>query len=113
MDKYSRTTTTLLLSLLPTLSVASDQRGENMSLEDFVRANVASKNEIDVFLHEMSWAQFDPVVGYIRTGHYSPAGNHFFAYSLKDRVVDWLDPKPLPYRDTTQQIIDFKGYLQE
>lgn len=46
-------------------------------------------------------------------GHYSPAGNHFFAYALKDRMVDWLDPKPLPYRDTTQKIIDFKGYLQE
>jgi len=46
-------------------------------------------------------------------GHYNPAGNHFFAYALKDRVVDWLDPKPLPYRDTAQQIIDFKGYLQE
>jgi len=46
-------------------------------------------------------------------GHYSPAGNHFFAYAIKDKVVDWLDPKPLPYRDTTQQIIDFKGYLRE
>ena len=46
-------------------------------------------------------------------GHYSAAGNHFFAYAIKDKVVDWLDPKPLPYRDTTQQIIDFKGYLQE
>ena len=46
-------------------------------------------------------------------GHYSPAGNHFFAYSIKDKVVDWLDPKPLPYRDTAQRIIGFKGYLQE
>jgi hypothetical protein len=46
-------------------------------------------------------------------GHYNPAGNHFFAYSLKDRVVDWMDPKPLPYRDTDQAIIDFKGYLPE
>ncbi len=45
-------------------------------------------------------------------GHYSPAGNHFFAYSLKDKVVDWLEPKPLPYRETEQKIIDFKGYLQ-
>ncbi len=44
-------------------------------------------------------------------GHYSPAGNHFFAYALKDHVVDWLDPKPLPYRDTTHESIDFKGYL--
>jgi len=46
-------------------------------------------------------------------GHYNPAGSHFFAYSLKYRVVDWLDPKPLPYRDTTQKLIDFKGYLPE
>jgi hypothetical protein len=46
-------------------------------------------------------------------GHYNPAGNHFFAHALKDRVVEWLDPKPLPYRDTTQRVIDFKGYLQE
>lgn len=45
-------------------------------------------------------------------GHYSPTGNHFFAYSLKDKVVDWLEPKPLPYRETEQKIIDFKGYLQ-
>ncbi len=46
-------------------------------------------------------------------GHYNPAGNHFFAYAIKDRVVEWLDPKPLPYRDTSRQIIDFKGYLQK
>jgi len=72
MDRYSRTTIiTLLLILLPTLSVAADQREKNMSLEDFIRANVASKKEIDVFLHEMSWAQFDPVVGYI-LGNYMP-----------------------------------------
>ena len=44
-------------------------------------------------------------------GHYNPTGNHLFAYSLKDHVVDWLDPKPLPYRDVTHQSIDFKGYL--
>jgi hypothetical protein len=46
------------------------------------------------------------------TGHYSPAGNHFFAYAIKDHLVDWLDPKPLPYRETSQQIIDFQGYLE-
>ena len=46
-------------------------------------------------------------------GHYSPAGNHFFAYSLKNKVVDWLEPKPLPYRETKQKIIDFRGYLKD
>lgn len=31
-------------------------------------------------------------------GHHSPAGNFFAAWALKDRLVGWLDPKPLPYR---------------
>ncbi|UCD52910.1 MAG: hypothetical protein JSW27_09770 [Phycisphaerales bacterium] len=31
-------------------------------------------------------------------GHHTPRGNFFTAWALKDRVVQWLDPKPLPYR---------------
>jgi hypothetical protein len=31
--------------------------------------------------------------------HYNPAGNHFFAYALKDSLLELLDPKPLPYQD--------------
>ena len=46
-------------------------------------------------------------------GHYSPAGNHFFAYSIKDKVVPWLDPKSVTYQRRDPQTIDFKGYLQE
>lgn len=32
-------------------------------------------------------------------GHYSPRGNHFFAFAIKDEVVAWLDPKPPAYRE--------------
>ncbi len=46
-------------------------------------------------------------------GHYNPSGNHFFAYSIKDKVVDLLDPKPATYRKIDPQSIDFKGYLEE
>jgi len=46
-------------------------------------------------------------------GHYSPAGNHFFAYSIKDEVVEWLDPKPITYQKLDPQSVDFKGYLQD
>ena len=46
-------------------------------------------------------------------GHYSPAGNHFFAYSIRNRIVDWLDPKPITYRDDESKMIDFEGYLSE
>ena len=46
-------------------------------------------------------------------GHYSPVGNHFFAYLIKDRIVEWLDPKPITYADPTRRMIKFKGYLQD
>jgi hypothetical protein len=46
-------------------------------------------------------------------GHYNPSGNHFFAYSLKDTIVDWLDPKPITYQQGDDKLIRFKGYLQE
>ena len=45
-------------------------------------------------------------------GHYNPAGNHFFAYSIKDKVVKWLNPKPITYGKTNKKWIDFIGYLQ-
>ncbi len=31
-------------------------------------------------------------------GHYKPQGNHFFAFAIKDAIVEWLDPKPRTYR---------------
>ena len=46
-------------------------------------------------------------------GHYKPAGNHFFAYSLKDTIVNWLDPKPITYRGERQNMEDFNGYLEK
>lgn len=68
-------------------------------------------------VHCEDYKNFQPDVNaYFRRyfiGHYNPAGNHFFAYALKDTIVEWLDPKPLPYRDQAQQVIDFKGYLRD
>lgn len=46
-------------------------------------------------------------------GHYSPSGNHFFAYSLKDPIVEWLDPKPITYQEDDGRLIRFNGYLSE
>jgi hypothetical protein len=31
-------------------------------------------------------------------GHYNPLGNAFFAFALKDDLVNWLNPKPPAYR---------------
>lgn len=46
-------------------------------------------------------------------GHYNPRGNHFFAYSIKATLVDWLDPKPVTYQKREPQSIDFSGYLMD
>jgi len=45
-------------------------------------------------------------------GHNSPKGNHFFAYSIKDTVIEWLNPKPISYRKLDSKAIDFSGYLE-
>ncbi len=54
---------------------------------------------------------FDAYMKLYFIGHYNPRGNHFFAYSIKDTVVRWLDPKPIPYQKPNPDVIDFKGYL--
>jgi len=32
-------------------------------------------------------------------GHYNPRGNNFFAASIKDAIVQWLEPKPITYQN--------------
>ncbi len=39
-------------------------------------------------------------------GHYSPMGNHFFAFAIKDALVNWLNPKPLAYSGKKPSLID-------
>ena len=69
-------------------------------------------------VHEEDFRKFDlsldDYVDRYFIGHYSPAGNHFFAHAIKDAFVDWLDPKPNTYREDEQAGIDFRnGYLPE
>ena len=54
----------------------------------------------DAFRQDFSTSN-DGIEGYLEkfyNGHHSPAGNFFFAWSVKDRICEWLDPTPLPYR---------------
>ncbi len=46
-------------------------------------------------------------------GHYNPAGNHFFAYAIKNTVIEWLDPKPITYQNQEDRWITFDGYLEK
>jgi len=80
-----------------------------------------NENDINYFdmnlVHVEDYKSFDLSINdYFRRyfiGHYNPAGNHFFAYSIKNRIVKWLDPKPITYQDPTRRMTDFKGYLQD
>jgi hypothetical protein len=44
---------------------------KKMSFEEYIRDSIPTRKEIDVFLNDMSWAQFDRDVGYI-LGNYMP-----------------------------------------
>ncbi|MCU0916730.1 MAG: hypothetical protein MUC88_19540 [Planctomycetes bacterium] len=46
-------------------------------------------------------------------GHYNPSGNHFFAFAIKDTIVNWLEPKPITYRPGDDSLIQFQDYLRE
>ena len=47
-------------------------------------------------------------------GHYNPAGNHLFAFSIKDLLVEWLDPKPVTYAKVNRLgIEEYTGYLPQ
>ncbi len=67
--------------------------------------------------HHRDYKSFNlPVEDYMKRyliGHYNPAGNHLFAYSLKKSVIEWMDPKPITYRDDGSEIIDFRNYLPD
>jgi hypothetical protein len=99
-----------------------------------MRALVQGKPRFDLeivdFLKEQKFRYFDmnlmhvedyknfkiPFDQYLKRyfiGHYNPAGNHFFAYAIKDTVIDWLDPKPITYQNQADRWIKFDGYLQK
>jgi hypothetical protein len=68
-------------------------------------------NEVHLRDYKRYSIPFDEYMKLYFIGHYNPNGNHFFAYSIKDKVVAWLDPKPITYQNPDPQAIDFKGYL--
>lgn len=68
---------------------------------DFLkRKNLPFVDMMDVHLKDFEQYKID-VKEYLAQyyiGHYNPRGNHFCAFALKNRLVEMLDPKPVPYR---------------
>jgi hypothetical protein len=88
----------------------------DQEIVDYLRSekvNYFDMNEVQLADFQQSKLAYPDYMKQYFIGHYNPAGNHFFAYSIKNRVVEWLDPKPVTYRNADPQTIDFKGYLPE
>ena len=76
---------------------------ENLNYFDMNEVHVEDFRKFNLSLDEYMDRYF--------IGHYNPSGNHFFAYTLKDRIVAWLDPKPITYLPGESNRIGFEGYL--
>ena len=85
-------------------SIVAALKGEplfDQSFLDWVRGKTYPVLDLrDAFREDFATSS-DGIEGYLEkfyNGHHSPTGNFFFAWAIKDRICEWLDPAPLPYR---------------
>jgi len=86
----------------------------DQEIVDFIHANdirYFDMNEVHLTDFKKFNLTFEEYYDRYFIGHYKPSGNHFFAYSIKDKLVDWLDPKPVTYQKNDDNLIRFKEYL--
>jgi hypothetical protein len=105
---------TCILCPTATRQLLNSQPRYDQEIADYLARETSPFFDMNL-VHQNDYRDFNlSVEDYMKRyfiGHYSPAGNHFFAYSIKDTIVDWLDPKPITYRDDESTMIDFKEYL--
>jgi hypothetical protein len=78
---------------------------------DYFDANQAQLQDFEESKSNITYREYMKQFLVRGNGHYNPHGNHFFAYAIANKIVEWLDPKPLPYREPGQQPIDFEHYM--
>jgi hypothetical protein len=85
-------------------NVAKHLSGQSRFDRDFVdwlkRKSFPVVDMLDVFADDYKKYKID-VDQYLEpfyNGHHTPRGNFFTAWAIKDSVIQWLNPKPLPYR---------------
>ena len=65
--------------------------------------------------HQEDFGHFSiPPRQYVRrhyNGHYAPAGNHFFAFAIKDDLLKWLKPAPFTYRKDNPSMAEISAIL--
>jgi hypothetical protein len=107
----------LILLFDPFATLQQMHKGEPRNDQETVDYLV--RNKVDYFdmneahlrdfkKYSLSW--WDYMKEYF-IGHYNPHGNHFFAFSIKDKLVAWLDPRPITYRNPDAETLDFESYI--
>ncbi|MBM3272327.1 hypothetical protein FJY94_03595 [Candidatus Kaiserbacteria bacterium] len=77
------------------------------------KSNCFDMNEVQLRDFQKQKLPYQEYMKQCFIGHYNPRGNHLFAYAIKDTVVEWLDPKPITYRNPDPASVDFRGYLPD
>lgn len=107
----------LLVHFDPNNVFKSMVRGESrydQEIVDFIKSNgyrFFDMNEVHLKDFKNFNLSLDEYMKRYFNGHYTPSGNHFFAYAIKDALVDWLNPKPITYQQDDSKMIRFEGYL--
>ena len=135
LDKYAFASTQFILQKVKDYTLKNNKKLLVVIFDPYdvtkslINSGTRYDSEIVEFLQKNNFTYFDmnlehvndfknfniPLEKYFKRyfiGHYNPAGNHFFAYSIKPKVVEWLSPKPITYKSSSQKLIDFNGYLE-
>lgn len=85
-------------------NIAAELRGEprfDQSFVDWLKDKPYPVIDMrDLFVADYRHFKMD-INAYLKRyyiGHHNPAGNFFTAWAIKDKIVEWLEPKPLPYQ---------------
>ena len=97
-----------------TRQLISSGKRYDQSIVDYLRDNQILHFDMNL-VHAEDYKCFnlslEDYMARYHIGHYNPTGNHFFAHSIKNPIVEWLSPKPITYRDSENAMIHFRDYL--
>ena len=97
-----------------TRQLISDGERYDQPIVDYLQDNRILNFDMNL-IHADDYKCFNlPLEDYMKryhVGHYNPAGNHFFAYSIRHPIVEWLSPKPITYRNDEAAMPDFLPYV--
>jgi len=66
--------------------------GQNLSFVDLAHAHQIDIKSFNLGIKDYLSKYF--------VGHYNPLGNFFCAHTLRDKIVEMLDPRPVPYKES-------------